>query len=300
VLDESKKFLLGEFHGSGIFEQESEHWPVTKMTEGFKRIPREAEDAAGIFEKTGIHPLPIDNAHAYLFLETVTAMTDLETLLARIDQDKADDRAPTSWTRPLKDVLEQIKAIRILDQDNYKPFLETFEKKFAPTLKDSKTKKRLPTPPRLGKIRALSTKLRKSWTGPLELGGLEKSLGEIKKVLDATRLPRKGWSARFSAAIRRQHSFLAGLATDLVPIIAGSNAQEAKALSDLINAPLRDPSPVLSPIRERTMAESIRAQAAPVLVQLGAAHVDPVAKLVGSDAVPVNLPKKLSDLTKRN
>jgi len=301
VLNMAKKYLLGEAHNASDFDAEAKLWPgVTLMTEGYKRIPHEAEDTSGMFDPPRRwDQQPIDSSHAYLFISVIQLLNNLEDVLRDIDKDKADDRTPQGWYGDVKDALSSLDDIRIMYVDYYKPFIETFETKFEPKLRKTKGA----VPPRIAMIHALSSKLRKSyWTGwkpGSEILALTRSLGTIMTVIGAPGLPKKGWSKDVGIAIADQLPFLKQLAKDLVPLLT-TDTKEAATIEALIPTPTtlvpRDPSFVILTARNRTMIESVRSEPAPALVRLGDAHVDPVAAGVGPDALKVHAPKKMSDV----
>jgi hypothetical protein len=136
----------------------------------------------------------------------------------------------------------------------------------------------------------------------LELVELSQVLKEIDAEMVSPKPTPKGWAAGVAARIRPQTGVLVDVAKDLASILPASK-DEAKMLDDIMATPdpFKRPSALdaVNPIRERSMAENIRAAAAPLLVQLGMAHAAPVAKLAGDDTVAIEPPRKLSDITRK-
>ena len=307
ILNMRHKYLLGEVHGSGVWEKETKPWNVAKMTEGYKNIPHEPDDTSRIFDVPW-DPVrmpdgqALESSHPFLFVSLMQARDNIEELL-NVMQTSTDDSTPQDWITWVRGSLASLADIRVL-YDYYKDFLQTFETRFKRTLRDPATKSFRAVPHRLNLILSVSTRLRNAywqgWTKGSELFDLTTAITQIDALIRDPRPPKKGWSAPVAATIRKRLGFFVEVAKDVASIIA-KDQQETRTLNEIMTNPnpvkRPDIMPALNPIRERSMAANITAAAPPLLVQLGAAHVDPVAKLVGADAVPIPPPRKLSDVT---
>jgi hypothetical protein len=302
VLKTTLKVILGEVHHSGVWEEETKPWKsVAKMTEGYKRLPHEPDDAAGVLDVPWDPAKmpdgqPLESSHPFLFDSLVEAQGNFHTLLETISQFPDDLSKWTTWAHAARDNLADI---RVLYTDYYKPFAETFEKKLKPTLKG-------PAPARLQTIYAISARLRDAHGDggrkELEFVELSRALKEIDGQKVSPKPTPKGWAAGVAARIRPRTGVLVDVARDVASILPASK-DEAKVLGDIMATPdpFKRPSSrdAVNPIRERSMAEHIRAAPAPLLVQLGLAHAASVAKLAGADTVAIVPPRKLSDLTRK-
>jgi len=302
VLKTTSKVLLGEIHRSGVWEEETKPWKnVAKMTEAFKRMPHEPDDTTGVFDVPW-NPTkmpdgqPLESSHPFLFDSLMAAQGNFHTLLGTISHFPDD---LSKWTTYAHSARDNLTNIRLLYTGYYKPFAETFEKKLKPTLKG-------PAPARLQTIFAVSTRLRNAHGDGgrkgLELVELSQVLKEIDAEMVSSKPTPKGWASGVAARIRPQTGVLVDVAKDLASILPASK-DEAKMLDDIMATPdpfkRPDAKDAVNPIRERSMAENIRAAAAPLLVQVGAAHAAPVAKLAGDDTVAIEPPRKLSDITRK-
>lgn len=310
ALDMSKKYLLGEVHNSGVWEAETKPWgDVDKMTEAYKTMPHETDDKAGVFD-VPYDPArmpdgqPLESSHPFLFASLMQAQGAVETLL---DFMKTDPDEPQKWKTWVRAGLEHLDEVKTLYVDYYKPYWETFERKYRPTLRDPATRTYGAAPARLEKIYGISTRLRNAyyqgWTKGSELFELTRVLKEIDGVIRSGAAPRKGWSGETAATIRKRSGFFADVAKDVAALLPAT-AEQAKIFGDIITTPdpfkRPDVLQAVDPIRERSMADNIGAGPTPLLVQLGVAHMDPVAKLVGPAAVPVGPPRKLREVTRRS
>jgi hypothetical protein len=196
--------------------------------------------------------------------------------------------------------LEDIDQIVIVFKNYYAPFVDTYDKKYLPSLRDPKKKANRAPSPRLAKIYKFATGLRAH--GP-DLGKLIAALKKLGGFGKAQAAPPAADFKKESAEVETTRKLLPEASRDLIAIVAEGDAQQTQTLTDLTTASDTfrgaEISAAVHPIRERAMAANIKAAAAPLLVQIGNSHILNVAALVGASAVAVDQATKLSDITKR-
>ena len=291
-----KKYLLGERHGSGKWEEQTDIWDVPKMREKGKAIPHEREDRLGLFDSRR-DPMnqPLESSHAYLIGASLAAQSYLNDLCSdRTDLNLDIDVARSSvlglideakgWTN---EIIHQAKVYRefVAKGDRRRPIFVAL-KAIGIVF------------PGLRRLYRFSRKYQTVYKP--EAVALNRLLDDMKfavvsAIFEQGNPAADQWAelARLRIArIDQARAFIPLLVAELIEVakiddpaeIAAINAAAARDTDAFQAAETINAS---NPVRERFMIDNVRAAARPLLVQVGEEHVDRLAQAVG-DSVPIH------------
>ena len=298
LIDMSKKYLLGERHGSGEWERQTAFWSVPKMREGIKAMPREKDDFLGIFVKP-VKPeaQPFESSHAFLVGACLLAQVYLNDVCS--PRTKANFHYyPNYFRKILNTAMKWAKQIEIA-----LPQYQEFAKRF------DRWKKLVPQKPDLLEIHAFGKKCDSTYAVDASL--LSTYLLAASVRLDQVTTSKKGKASAISMvqldldAADELRGFIPGMVAELQDIMDIPKGYESSrvakaAAKDTERATAYEPLTAANPARERAMVTNLTAAAPPLLVQLGDAHVDNMAKVVKA-SVPIHCDAKggLEGVTRR-
>jgi hypothetical protein len=263
ILHGTAKYLLGEEHGSGAWEDETAQWTQIRKMSEFEHMMPEAAAAAPV---PG-HALPLESNHAFLMGAALMLHDNLNGIMA------LGAAPPADLTDEVLFFVNQIRSA-FQDYDNLvtparaagglnpqMTLIATFRDHFEATF--------LPA----------ANRLRVEFTA-IKAGN-----------------PAAGWAGRVNA----DRAFLPDMARELRTIVGiaahsqqGQRVEGVAASNQMVAADVL--TAAVDPPREKAMAANINGAPAPLLVQVGDQHVLPLTKLVG-DAVGLRKEEMLADVT---
>jgi hypothetical protein len=296
LIDESLKYILGEKHKSGKWEEETRHWDVDKMREERTTIPREAEPGAEAFdEKLDPQNLPLESTHASLLTSALSAHDQLNFICSEI--------WISTWQAKKSNLVDSVKPI-LSDLEDVQTMYAWYSR-FAKIYKDTG----LQSDNKLGLVNSFSIWFSKHIEEVAELHQMLSSLVPPKpndpKVPTAQDSESVKQFKDDIASINFSRMFLSTMVTKLLEIIEFADANEKAELGALSKFRDRgDPVAVIiatNPSRERAMAANILAKDPPLLVQVGTGHIEGLAdELSGKPNIKIFTEKQwLRDETRK-
>jgi hypothetical protein len=269
VIDASKKYILGETHGSGSWEARSRNWTVDTMNEGFNALGNEQRSDTTANAPLGSNVLqPLEET---LYVTLAAALT-LQSLW-RSAVPLSDTELKHVATHPT--FLKYIKGTTDIIVARYGP-------KYSSYLSSNT-------------LESLSTlKEQAFWTFADSLmNDWGSKLTHVSTMIhNAAANPLQKPAAAIAVIDNR------GALDDLVDgvltvsnlgedaMVAGASSANIKSMSSA--GGIAEAVRAASPLREQAMIRNIKAAAAPLLVQIGEEHLANVATGVGTSAVPVS------------
>lgn len=296
LLDMSKKYLLGETHGSAAtakWDDATKFWSrVGKMFEWTKALPASERREVGM-PPDSAQDQPLESRHAWTLTEVLRAQDRLNVVGASWIRTLWTDPASKGSVRGfITDAMDSLAGADFGNTE-YAEFLKAYDA----TGKHSK---------RSRQVQAFAVAFRDVYhpailaltaflqTAVDNLDNYDPKAGDAAKV-----------KADFEMAlddVAANRAFLVGMAGALINL-TGARGKELKAfetvLSPTDSLQGTEILKAVDPARERAMAENIIAAEAPLFVKVGDDHVDDLKKMVGPSAVAIHQTESLEALTKQ-
>ncbi|MDB5712068.1 MAG: hypothetical protein JWL96_4138 [Sphingomonas bacterium] len=283
VLPANSKYLLGEVHNDGTWAARTANWSsIPKLHESRKAIP--GADA-------GDTPGALESMHAYAMQAALAAQTLLHPLHRAWSVAQANRLAVAVPPLPPNFALMLAQGTRwtgeLLTAGNqYRAFAQKYVARNGE--------------PAIAAVRAFSATFEATYRTPI-----------VEMSTDIATLTGLGNQALAAAAQPQQdriyanRAFLENIVTDLLALQAAVPAANVPRIQQIsqrgaANDPIAaDYLAAGTPHREAAMINNVNAAAAPVMVQLGNAHVDPVAAGV-ADSVKIKVGIDLDAQTRKS
>ena len=299
LMDMSKKFLLGEQHGAAAtakWKDATKFWSkVSKMFEWNKALPRADRADVGMPAETDLQDLSLESRHAYLLLNVLRAINEINALGASwVKSLWKDPKNKALIVSTFAEAEDQLGAADF-SHGEYFEFIKSYQKKKN-------------TSARSLKIYYFAVRFHDSYHA--EIGKLNALLASAREAVDKYDPSKRDEAAKLSAVVSASlpkigtdHAFLRQMARELIEINAVTDKTELKTFSALLAPANKGQGTEMilaaDPARERAMAANITSAAPPLLVKVGDGHVDHLKDLVGAAAVPIHLRESLEKETKR-